>query len=368
MDGLKALKLNPDSNTSLTAQLVEQISFLIASGELAEGRQLPPIRELAVQLGIHMHTVRIAYQRLEADGLVSIKGRRGTLVQALDAVSLARKGVHSPSFTFGVLLPGYNLVYEAMLRGVTEATQRSRYLPVFSFTNNNPILAERVVRQMVARQVDGFIVVATGMMGIFEDAARLADFPPIVFVDSPDMPGCSVLCDTQQAAYLSTRHLLDHGHTRVGMVTAPLDWPNVAECYQGFRRALEEAGLQADAKLVVETDDFSPESGSQAARKLFDLDARPTAVFAAADLLALGVLRALNELGLSVPGNVALASFNDSPYAELTHPRLTSSRFPAYEMGMAAAERLHEGIQGKNLMDQRVVLPTALAVRQSCGC
>lgn len=365
---IEHLKVTPDSNISITAQLVEQIRFLIAGGELAPGTQLPPIRELGVQLGIHMHTVRIAYQRLEEEGLVSIHRRRGTIVQDFNALEMAKKSTQPPSFTFGVLIPGYNLVYEAMIQGITEAAQRSRWLPLISFTDDNPILTDRVVGQMAAKQVDGFIVVSTGMMAIFEGAARLEDFPPIVFVDAPDMPGYSVLCDNQGAAQISTQHLVDHGYEGIGMVTAPLDWPNVVECYQGYRQALADNSLSFDPNMVVESDDFMPDSGYRATMALFDREEYPKAVFAAADSLAIGVVRALTELGLSIPEDVALTSFNDSLYAEMVYPPLTSSSFPAYQMGAAAAEMLERAIQGEEVTETRMVLPSALAVRQSCGC
>ena len=339
---IEHLKVNPDSNISITAQLIEQIRWLIASGELTEGDQLPPIRELGAQLGIHMHTVRIAYQRLEEEGLVSIHRRRGTIVEDFNALEMAKRSTQPPSFTFGVLMPDYNMVYEAMIRGITQAAQRSRWLPLFSFTNENPVLTDRVVGQMAAKQVDGFIVVSTGMMEVFEDAARLEEFPPIVFVDSPDMPGYSVLCDNQGAAQLSTQHLVDHGYESIGMVAAQLDWPNVVECYQGYRLALADNSIPFDPNLVVESDDFLPDSGYRAAMKLFDREQYPKAVFAAADSLAVGVVRALTELGLSIPEDVALTSFNDSVYAEMTHPQLTSSSFPAFEMGISAVEMLYK--------------------------
>ena len=365
-DRIKSLKLDPASNVSLTAQLVEQIRLLIAGGDLAPGTQLPPIREMAERLGIHMHTVRIAYQRLEEDGLVSIHGRRGTIVQEFRSLDWTEK--HTPSFSFGVLLPSYNLVYSAMIRGITEVTLQNRWLPMFSYTNDNPILADRLVSQMVARGVDGFIVVATGIMQVFEDATRMVDFPPIVFVDSPDMPGLRVLGDNAGAASLSTQHLIEHGHTRIGMITAQLDLPNVTECYQGYQRALQENGIAFDRELVIETEGFSPDSGFEAAMKLFQQPHYPKAVFVAADSLAVGVLHALAELGLRVPQDVALTSFNDSPYALITRPQLTSSSFPAFEIGKRAAELLQAAMLGEDPPQRQLLLPSSLAVRQSCGC
>jgi DNA-binding LacI/PurR family transcriptional regulator/DNA-binding transcriptional regulator YhcF (GntR family) len=362
------LKLDPDSNVSLTAQLVEQIRLLIASGELAPGEQLPPIRELADRLGIHMHTARIAYQRLEEDGLVSIHRRRGTIVREFRPLDWAEKHTPTPTFSFGVLLPSSNPVYDGMIQGITEVTLHNRWLPMFSFTNDNPILTDRLVSQMVARGVDGFIVVATGMMQVFEDAGQMAEFPPIVFVDSPDMPGLRVLSDNAGAAFLSTQHLIEHGHSRIGMVSAPLDWPNVQECYQGYRRALAKHGLAYEPEVVVEAEDFTSNSGFQAGLELFQQPKRPNAVFVAADSLAVGVLQALGELDLRAPQDVALTSFNDSIYAEMTRPQLTSSSFPAYQIGKQAAELLQAAMRGEEIPDKQIVLPSSLAVRQSCGC
>ncbi len=100
-----ALQLNPDSDIPLIAQLAQQITWLIASGELREGDQLPPMRELAEQLGVHMHTVRQAYQRLEANNLVSIRTRRGTEVLAYDPEALAGVSTDRTSRLIGVILP-----------------------------------------------------------------------------------------------------------------------------------------------------------------------------------------------------------------------------------------------------------------------
>jgi LacI family transcriptional regulator len=256
-----------------------------------------------------------------------------------------------------------------MILGITDVTQGNHWLPLFSFTGDDPSLADRVVSQMVAKQVDGFIVVATGMMQIFEDASRLKDFPPIVFVDAPDMPGNCVLCNATEAGFLATQHLIkEHGHTEIGMISAPLAWPHVEECYLGYWKALQASDLEHKPEWVIETDDFFVESGYEAGLELFQREDHPRAVFAASDSLAVGVFKALADLGLKVPDDVAITSYNDSPYAEMTHPMLTSSTFPAYQMGVAAAEMLHQVISGREVSEKQVVLGSTLVIRQSCGC
>ncbi|MEJ2413486.1 MAG: GntR family transcriptional regulator, partial [Anaerolineales bacterium] len=102
---LDHLQLDHDSGVPLITQLTEQLTWLIASGELLEGDTLPPMRQLALELGVHMHTVRLAYQRLEGEGLVSVRPRLGTRVLAYDPVSVADRGADSPSYLLGVILP-----------------------------------------------------------------------------------------------------------------------------------------------------------------------------------------------------------------------------------------------------------------------
>ncbi|TFH33638.1 MAG: LacI family transcriptional regulator, partial [Anaerolineales bacterium] len=104
------------------------------------------------------------------------------------------------------------------------------------------------------------------------------------------------------------------------------------------------------------------------ALEMLQVKPRPTAVFVIADRLALGVLQALQEARLTVPGDVALASYNNIEAASLVHPGLTTSTFPAYEMGLLAMERLKRLLSGEPVDDETILLETHLVVRQSCGC
>lgn len=368
MDISDQIKVDPHADIPLVAQLTQQITWLIASEALHAGEKLPPMRELAQALGIHMHTVRAAYQRLEADLLVSVRPRIGTVVLPFDPNLVADARPDLPSNLIGVLLPAPVPVYQPLLAGIGEAASADRWLPVICYTGDNPLLTARTIHQLIARRVDGFIVVSSGVSENLLGTMDVERIPPIVYVDAPQMKSNCILADAQGAAYQATRHLIEHGHERITLISAPLDWENVETCLHGYQEALAESGLPYDSSMVVEVPDFGLHSGYQGALEMLKLDPRPTAVFVIADRLALGVMQALQASGIAVPGEIALASYNDIESAGLVKPGLTTSTFPAYEMGLLAMQRLKELLSGETADDEPIVLKTRLVIRQSCGC
>jgi len=327
------LQLDPDSGNPLISQLVEQLTWLIASGELQEGDKLPPMRQLALDLGVHMHTVRQAYQRLEADGLVSIRTRRGTVVLPYDPAAVAKRGADSPSYLIGVILPTPASFYTPFIKAIQQGARDLRYLPLFCYTFENSYLAETYFNQLIARQVDGFIMASLSLPNLVFSPETLVNYPPIVTADMPDMPGYRVLLDTEGAACQAGKHLLDHGYKRIGLVTPPLDWPNVRQFYDGYQRALREVGQDIDEDLVVQVEGFFEENGAQGADRLLALDQPPDAVLFASDSLALGGMERFTKRGLRVPEDIALAGNNDIPAASMVTPGLTTAAVPSARMG-----------------------------------
>ncbi len=362
------LQIDPDSGIPLIAQLTEQLTWLIASGELLEGDTLPPIRQLAAELGVHMHTVRQAYQRLEGDGLVSVRPRVGTRVLAYDPASVADRGADSPSYLLGVILPSPASFYTPFIQTIQEKCRDLHYLPLFCYTFENPYLVESYFNQLIAHQVDGFIFASLGLPSLIDDPDKLGAYPPIVSVDVPDMPGFRVLLDNEGAAYQLTRHLLDHGYQRIGLITPPPEWPNVMDFFQGYESALQDAGLGTEPELISKVEGFFADQGRQGAETLLELGQPPDAILAASDSLALGALQALQERGVSVPKDIALAGYNDIPTASLVAPGLTTAAVPAARMGELALQTLQLLIEGKKPRQMTETIPAELIIRSSCGC
>lgn len=360
------LHIDSQSNLPIFAQLRQQITWLIASGNLKPGDRLPTIRELADKLGIHMHTIRQAYHSLEKDGLVETRPSRGTRVKSFDLNSLITVESAAPSHTIGVLLPGVLSFYEPFIAGVEEIARRSGYMIIICFTHDREELTMQSAQQLAAKSVDG-ILAASPMTGVFEKMFP-SESLPIVYVDAPKFPTHSILMDLEKAGFLATDHLIHHGHQRIGMITAPLTWPNFQETYKGYQRALATSHLGLQPELVLETPEFSAESGYQAALHLLDMNEPPTAIFVSGDLMTASLVRAFKENGRRIPEDFAVVSKDNIELAALIDPPLTTVALPAYQMGIEAMNMLLDLIVRKRLDKKRLMLGVELIVRRSCGC
>jgi DNA-binding LacI/PurR family transcriptional regulator len=178
-----------------------------------------------------------------------------------------------------------------------------------------------------------------------------------------DIPFVDV--DATAGADLAVTHLIELGHKWIGMITnAPLDYTSAQQRRDGYVRALQNANLAVDGQYVEEGN-YTPGSGFEAMRALLDLVPRPTAVFVASDVVAMGALLAIKQAGLHIPEDIALVGFDDIPLAEYFDPPLTTVRLPAFELGWAGGERLIRIIQGEGLNDLSLLLETKLITRKS---
>jgi DNA-binding LacI/PurR family transcriptional regulator len=173
----------------------------------------------------------------------------------------------------------------------------------------------------------------------------------------------SVMADDRSGARSAVEHLANAGCRRIATITGPQDMGAGQDRLAGYRRALADARVPEDADLVV-AGDFSEASGLTAMRSLLERRPDVDAVFAANDPMAAGALRAIREAGRSVPAEVAVLGFDDSPLARVTEPALSTVRQPVEEMGRRMAELLVRLIGGGEV-ESPLVLPTELVVRAS---
>lgn len=178
--------------------------------------------------------------------------------------------------------------------------------------------------------------------------------------------GYCIEMDERRAAYEMTRHLIDLGHSRIGFVTGPIAYGASRRRLAGYQDAMAEAGLEIKAHWVVEGD-FTFKSGTVAIDRLHQVAPEITAVFASNDDTALGVLQGAARLGLSVPADLSIAGFDDSPGAGFSTPDLTTIRQPVAEMAAAAAQRLIPPLRRllNEDLSERVIVPHDLIVRHS---
>jgi len=173
--------------------------------------------------------------------------------------------------------------------------------------------------------------------------------------------------DQSLGTFEATSHLLELGHRRIGIIfnraNAGVPPPDQLA---GVRRAHEQFGLEMDEDLMVETD-FSPQGGYKAALTLLNRAERPSAIFARADRLALGVLRAAHELSIAIPDALSVVGYGDEPDSKFWSPALTTVRQPQYEMGTRAAELLFERIADSSLPQRQIIFQPRLIERESAA-
>ena len=295
-------------------------------------------RSLAGDLGVNVNTVRAAYAKLEADGLVATRQGIGSVVLATSTGG--RRVAHRVrSNTIAVLIAASNPFYLPMLRGIEDAASERGALVLITDSRDSPTLADAMMRRLIARGVDGIIAVSVGSTPDPVPADGIARLPPIVYVDQPQRRGYSLVFDGSGAGYAATRHLNDHGHARIGLLTAPLTLPNVAEVHRGYLKALEDAGHAPSPELVSEVPEFSAEAGRAALSRLLELPDPPAAVFAAASNLALGRCTRRGYEGCTSRTIWPSSATPTRPCRRLLDPPLTMVEVPAREIGAKPCAR-----------------------------
>ncbi len=193
---------------------------------------------------------------------------------------------------------------------------------------------------------------------------------PIVLVDTFHPKFDSITVDNFRGAYIAVKHLIELGHERIGMIVARLESVPARQRFEGFKQALIDHGKKFYDEFFIETKDtrldgFNREAGYYACKELLNRNRKlPTAIFVSSDIQAIGVIEALNESGIKVPGDVSVIGFDDIELAK--DFGLTTVRQPMYEMGVIAVEKLFEQINDKRAKPEHIKFTPELVIRNSC--
>ncbi len=261
-----------------------------------------------------------------------------------------------------------NVFWTTVARGVEDVAHNHGYSVLLCNTDEDFSKQARYLDIMVSQRVDGVIIAPCDM-----DADRLGTLRhhhiATVVIDRriTGWEVDTVYGDSLSGAYALTQHLIKLGHTRIAMLSGPEGAATAEDRIAGYRLALAEAGTEHDPRLI-RRGGFSWEAGAALTGQLLDEGLRPTAIFAANNAIAVGVVDAISTRGLRIPADVALVCFDDYPYIASFFPFLTVASQPAYDMGASAAQLLLERLMAPaSLRPRRVVLPVRLIIRRSCG-
>ena len=268
----------------------------------------------------------------------------------------------------GLIVPELdNPIFPAFAQVIESTLAQAGYTPVLCTQSPGGVTEDEYVEMMLDRQVSGIVFVSSLSADTAADPSRyrrLIERPlPIVLVNgyAETIEAPFVSCDDRLAGDLAVSHLVALGHRRIGMISGPNRFINTQRKLAGYRAALQREGLPADDFVALTL--FGVEGGEVAADKL--LEQGVTGIVCASDLMALGAIRAARRRGLSVPRDVSVIGFDDSPLIAFTDPPLTTLRQPVSSMAVAAVRCLVDEIDGHGAPHSEYLFRPELVVRES---
>ena len=270
--------------------------------------------------------------------------------------------------TIGAIIPTMeNAIFARGLQAFQEELRLHGYTMLVASTSYQPDLEAEQIRALVSRGADALLLIGHARAPAIYDFLEAQSVPSIVaWAHDPAAPRPSVGFDNKAAMHDMTRAVLDQGHTRLAVISAPTAQNDrAAERLAGIKDAMSDAGLEPSDLLVIETH-YSIDSGADAFTKLMARDPRPTAVLCGNDVLAVGALRQAHAMKMSVPNQISIVGFDDIELAQIAYPPLTTVHVPHQEMGRKAAIALVTMLRD-GTTPEPVALDATLVIRETLG-
>ena len=327
------------------------------------------IQDVAVKAGVCVTTVSLV---LNNNGRVRESNRQKVLQAIADLGynpnAAARTLAKGKTEVLGIILPTLNDPFWAdLVTAIERAAFEEGYLVALALTldNSDEVIKKLWVKLFSESRVDGIMVIAPEYETDYISELRSRDFP-LVLLDNNEnnLKVPSVVVDNLKGGYLATRHLIELGHTRIGHIVGDLKYQSARGRLQGFRNAMNQAGLAIREEWVCEGG-FHFERAFRIASEWLTRPERPTAIFAADDDMASGLVEAARQLHLKLPEDLSIVGYDDSPFCSRVLPRLTTVRQPAAAMAKEAVQLLLRYIAAKPPRTKTAVIAPELIVRES---
>ncbi|MFA9392374.1 MAG: LacI family DNA-binding transcriptional regulator [Prolixibacteraceae bacterium] len=328
------------------------------------------LKSIAAELNLSMGTVSRILNGKAREFRISKETVELVLKYAKDkgySPNLIAKGLQaSKTFTIGLMIPDIaNPFFALMAKHIERAASQANYSILLIDAEENSDKEEKQVNIMMSRKVDGIIAAPVGKS--FEHFRKIVKQGiPLIFVDryfkNIDIP--YITSDNFMGGYKACKHLIENGHQRIGLIRGDESTEPVIERKNGYRKALEEAGI--DVQFYYETGTtFSFENGYESALQLLSLPQPPTALITMSNLLGLGAIKAIRELQLNLPNDVSLVVYDDQPYASYLNPPITTVKQDSEQMGKLAIAYILKKIDNEYTEFESVHVPIQLIFRDS---
>lgn len=325
------------------------------------------IKDIAKLAGVSITTISKVINHKDHDIGKDTKNRVLEIIKQYNyrPNALASGLITKKTGTIGLLVPDIsNAFFSEVIQAVENTAMQYGFNVILCNTDDNEEKELEYLNVLRDKRVDGIIFIST-FISNHRGIDELADNGmPLVVVDrSIDNALIKVVqLDNESGGYAAAKHLIQHGHTRVGCITGPLQNRSARDRYEGYVKALREAGIAFEDKYVYEGD-YRITSGETAAQAL--LKEGVTAIFACNDMMAYGVYRAARDLGLQIPEDLSVVGYDDIYLSEILSPPLSSVRQPTYEIGAASASILIDMINGVEVKEKRTDFKADLSIRKS---
>ncbi|SDC35818.1 LacI family DNA-binding transcriptional regulator [Halanaerobium congolense] len=280
--------------------------------------------------------------------------------------SVARGLVMQKTHTIGLIIPDIsNPFFPQIVRAVEDKAQELGYSVILFNTDNHLERERKAVELFKSKQLDGLIVsLSLGNEEILKDLK--ATNYPVVQIDRSvlDHHYPLISIDNKKSAYQMVEYMIKKGYKKIAHISGDLNTTTARDRLEGYKKALKKHGIPIKDEYIIEGE-YTQNSAYQAMQSLLNLKNRPKAIFAANDLSAAGVYKALFEADLKIPEDIAVAGHDDINLASLLKPELTTMRQPKYEMGERAVTILLKMINKQDFEIKDQILTTDLIIRES---
>ncbi|EGR0410514.1 TPA: substrate-binding domain-containing protein [Vibrio cholerae] len=281
--------------------------------------------------------------------------------------ALARSLKMNRTKTIGMLVTtSTNPFFGEVVKGVERSCYHQGYNLILCNTEGDNQRMKASINTLLQKRVDGLLLMCSTLEGERLDVFdRYPDIPIVVMDWGPILFASDKIQDNSlQGGYMAAKHLIECGHKEIGCITGPLIRHQAQMRYEGYKRALAEAGIAINPDWIVESD-FECEGGYQAFEKLYERGKLPSALFVSNDMMAMGVIQAASQRGLQVPDDLSLIGYDDVHIAKFMTPALTTIHQPKYRLGKAAVDTLLYRLENPDTTAQVVQLEPTLVVRNS---
>lgn len=325
------------------------------------------IRDVALRAGVSTSTVSRALSG-------NIPVNEDTKIRVLEAVNalnykpnfLAKGLKEGKTNAIGLVIPDIrNPIFPNLAKGIEDTARKKGYNVIFCNTDENLENEINSVSMLKERWVDGFIfaTAAEDCKHIYQ--LKKENFPIVLAVRNIEKDFDAVVTDNFEAAYEAVSYLIQKGHKRIGIINGNLNLSLYQERYQGYKRALEDAGVPVMEDICFSCS-FANDHCYHTVKEQLEKDDSIDAIFASTDLRAIEAIRAIKDMGLRVPEDISVVGFDDINISSFIDPKLTTVSQPLYEMGKMAVEKLIKMIESKSYKKPKVdVVKSQLVIRNS---